>query len=255
MQSDATGTFSSTFKWTFAATGSFAAALGGALPAVAAPPGQTTKIDPGRWADAFNGWSVGFGVAYDFFRDPAHVDSFNSYSSPESPTLSGNDPFADVDFGRDFRANNYVFGIYGNLFAGEKTGAFTSSDSYAPSGSLTLKSGGAVTARAGFLTNPQTLVYGLFGWTWQHYSAAVSGTDDSYNPISASESGVLNGPTVGTGLEFLFPNNPNVSFKTEYRYTFFNAPGPLSPDGGLNYITFGKVDDQTLRFILSFKMP
>ena len=58
---------------------------------------------------------------------------------PKSPTLSGNDPFADVDFGRDFRANNYVFGIYGNLFAGEKTGAFTSSNSYAPSGSLTLK--------------------------------------------------------------------------------------------------------------------
>ena len=254
MQSKSADRLASAVKVAFSATGSLAAALGGGTPAAAAPAGQPVTMDPARWADAFNGWSVGFGAAYDFFHDSAYVEPFNFVMSPLSPALSGDAPFADVDFGRDFRTNNYVFGIYGNLFVGEKTGAFASSDNYT-TGSLTLKKGGAVVGRAGFLTNPQNLFYGLFGWTWQHYSATLNGTDSSDEPVSVSESGVINGPTVGAGWEFLFPNNPNVSFKTEYRYTFFNAPSPLSPDGGQNYMTFGNVGDQTVRFILSFKMP
>ncbi len=251
------GTLSGTLKFPFAAGGSLATTIA-PMAATAAPVGQPAEVDPARWADAFNGWSVGFGVGYDIFRDSAHVDPFNAtFTQSLSPTLSGKDPFADFQIGRDFRAGGYVFGLYGDIFAGENSASFASSQSKSPSGTLKLQEGAAVTARAGFTPNQQSLFYGLAGWTWQHYEATLKGFVDSglsTFPFSVSGSGTLNGPTVGIGYEMLFPNHPSVSFKTEYRYTHFDAPGSLSPDG-VNAMTFRAIDDHSVRFILSFKTP
>lgn len=254
MSAEAAGRLPNTARLAFVATGSIATAFGGVLPAAAAAPvGQPANVDPGRWADAFNGWSVGFGASYDYFRSSANVDSFGG--TAQSPKLNGNDPFAAIEIGRDFRSNNYVLGIYGDIFAGEKSAGFQSSNAKSPSGTMKLQAGGALTARAGFMPTQQSLLYGLGGWTWQHYEASlVSGPDYDGTPFDISKSGFLNGPTVGVGYEMLFPHHPNVSFKTEYRYTHFDAPGALTPDGS-NYATFGNVDDHSLRFILSFKMP
>jgi len=251
---ESSGGLSKGLKQTLAATGSLAMALAGSAGAKAAAPDQP-KVDPGRWADAFDSWSVGFGAGYGFFGAPTTIDSFNTYSGPVSTTLNSNGPVASFELGKDFRINNSVFGVYGDFHVGDRTSAFASSDSYAPAAGLTLGEGGSLTARAGFVPNQRTLFYGLFGWSWQQYASSVSGTSSSYSSIGGSGSGVLNGPTIGFGAEMLFPNHPNVSFKSEYRFTHFDAPSPISPDGGADFIRFGNVDDQTVRFILSFKLP
>ena len=76
---------------------------------------------------------------------------------------------------------------------------------------------------------------------------------DNSGDYSALESGFLNGPTVGAGIEWLLPNHPDVSFKTEYRYTHFDSPGSLYD--GATSVTFGNVDDHLVRFIMTFKLP
>jgi opacity protein-like surface antigen len=257
MASQVAGAVSTTLKLTFAATGSLAATLtAGVSTASAAPVDQTAKVDPGRWADAFNGWSLGFGANYNFFRDSSSINSYDWYTSSEvasSPGLQANSPFADVDVGKDFRAGNYVFGVYGNFFAGEKLATYQSSAVYS-NDDLKLQYGASLVGRAGVVAGSQTLFYGLFGWTWQHYQADLS----EFYPVgpgnfNASESGFLNGPTVGAGIEWLLPNHPDVSFKTEYRYTHFDSPGTIS--NGPTTVTFGNVDDHMIRFIMTFKLP
>ena len=210
--------------------------------------------NPDGWSNAFNTWSIGAGVGYNFFQTPATIDSFGTYSDAASPTLQGNSPNATVEIGKDLRFNNVVFGLYGDAHLGEKVGAFDSSDEYAPHARLSLGPGGSLTGRLGVVANPRTLVYGLFGWSWQQYDSFTSSSDYTLNNLTASGSGVLNGPTIGLGAEVLFKKMPNVSLKAEYRYTHFDAPAPLSPTTG-KFTTFGNVDDQSVRLVLSFKLP
>ena len=225
----------------------------GAAPASAAPPVHAVP-SPDGWSNAFNTWSIGAGFGYNAFQTPSTIDSFETYSEAASPALSGNSPNATVEIGKDFRFNNVVFGLYGDAHLGDEVGAFDSSDDYAPHARLSLGPGGSLTGRLGIVATPRTLVYGLAGWSWQQYDSFTSSSDYTSNDLTASGSGVLNGPTVGIGAEMLFKNIPNVSLKAEYRYTHFDAPAPLSPTTG-EFTTFGNVDDQSVRVVLSFKLP
>jgi hypothetical protein len=239
-------------KYTLAATGSLAMTWAGNT-AHAQPPAPS--VDP-RFANAFDSWSIGAGAGINLFHAPLSVQSVDTYADNLGGNQHGAGGFATLEIGRDVRVNNAVFGIYGDFHVGQKTAGYSSGDSYS-SGHLTLGEGGAVTGRAGVLTSPSSLFYGLFGWSWQQYSASVSSTTDSYSGIGAQASGVLNGPTVGIGGEFLFPNNPNMSFKTEYRYTYFGSVPSLHAVNGGSTIdaNFGPVNDHMLRFILSWKLP
>ena len=235
-------------KYTIAASGALAvtwAAMANSNAALLSQP----NVDP-RFANAFDSWSVGFGGGFSAFQSRSTINSFDFYDSSLAANLSGANPFASVEVGRDFRFNNAVFGIYGDVHIGDRQANFSSSDLYgATTAGLTLKEGGSVTGRAGLLADQQTLLYGLFGWSWQHYAASVSGFEGS-----ASGSGVVNGPTVGFGTEVLFTNHPNMSFKAEYRFTHLGAPESLSANGGSATMNFGAVDEHALRLMLSFKL-
>jgi opacity protein-like surface antigen len=237
-------------KYTVVATGSLAMTWAGSTHA------QTTPtVDP-RFSNAFDAWSLGAGAGINLFHAPLSTESIDTYATP-SGNLHGAGGFASFEVGRDFQVNNAVFGIYGDFHIGEKSAQYSSTDIYSSSARLALGHGGAITGRAGVLTSPNSLLYGLFGWSWQHYTASVSGTTDSYSSIGASSSGVLNGPTVGIGGEMLFANNPNMSLKTEYRYTYFGNVPTLHAVSGSSAIdaNFGPVHDHMLRFILTWKLP
>lgn len=74
----------------------------------------------------------------------------------------------------------------------------------------------SILGRAGYLTGPDTLVYGLAGYTRQYYSGGlfVSGLGSTSYEFDTG------GLTVGAGIENRIGNN--MSVKLEYRYTDFD---------------------------------
>ncbi|GLH78312.1 hypothetical protein SSBR45G_32210 [Bradyrhizobium sp. SSBR45G] len=72
--------------------------------------------------------------------------------------------------------------------------------------------------RAGVLVDPQTLLYGLGGWTFAKLDARNL-TDNAF--FQPNETVWVNGPMAGLGLERKL--GAHWSFRTEYRYTKFNA--------------------------------
>lgn len=117
--------------------------------------------------------------------------------------------------------------------------------------SLKLKDSYAVLAHLGLLATPQMMVYGLFGYTWQYYTAdlSLSGCCGSFGD---SRSGQLGGLTFGIGGEWLI--NSQWSFKAEYRLVKLDAPGDLITCC-TTLASFDKVDDHVFRGVLSFKLP
>lgn len=71
-------------------------------------------------------------------------------------------------------------------------------------------------ARAGVLVNPDTLLYGIGGWTVAGFDYQNLTHNTFYED---SERFVANGPSVGAGFERKL--DPNWSVRAEYRYTYF----------------------------------
>lgn len=107
----------------------------------------------------------------------------------------------------------YDFNINGNGVLGLEVGVGGNSGDYSLDGSEdTLSTGRTfdVTARAGALISPQTLVYARGGWTNARFTADVDGERDS-----ANKDGFL----VGAGLEQAL--GTNASARLEYNYSKF----------------------------------
>lgn len=71
-------------------------------------------------------------------------------------------------------------------------------------------------ARGGILANPDTLLYGVAGWTLAGFDYQTLSTNTFYEH---SNRFLANGPTVGAGVERKL--GENWSIRTEYRYTHF----------------------------------
>ena len=74
----------------------------------------------------------------------------------------------------------------------------------------------SVIGRAGFLATPNTLLYGLGGWTFGHFDV-----DQLAFGLGRIDSFDSDGPTVGGGIEQKL--SPNWSLRAEYRYTNFGT--------------------------------
>jgi hypothetical protein len=226
---------------TFAATvsGSFAAALTGTSGAAQAAPAGSPPI-VAHVPTAFNGWSLGFGVQADWYRNSV---SGELYAEPFSQGLNPTDVNASLEIGHDWRHGNTVYGLYGDIFLGHTSSGFPSSDDYI--GNLSLGERASVTGHIGTVVSPNTQIYGLFGWSVQKYDADYFGS---------SESGFINGPTIGVGGEWLMPAHPNTSFKAEFRFTHLSAPGSFPVNEGDGAI-FSSINDSSVRLIYSIKLP
>jgi len=92
-------------------------------------------------------------------------------------------------------------------------------------------------ARLGFLSSPNTLIYGLVGYTWGQYGLdAGFSFDFDRRELAALDSGRgydsgdgfgadfdVEGWTVGAGIETMLTDN--LSIKGEYRFTQFDEEG------------------------------
>lgn len=235
-----------------AATGSLALTWG-ATPAMAQGKGFVPMSDP------FNSFSLGIGGGVDIFRT-----STDSYLSPPGldfgGPLRGVGGFATIEVGKDFRFDRLVFGIAAEYNFGRKSddvsGTYCSDGCATGTAELELRDSHAVMARLGLLTGPQTLFYGLFGYTWQKYTATATedATDCCSYVDSTSRSGMIGGLTFGVGGEWLI--NSQWSLKGEYRFVRLNAPREFVGAGCCTYAFFDdKVDDHVFRGALSFKLP
>lgn len=74
----------------------------------------------------------------------------------------------------------------------------------------------AALARAGFLLNPATMIYGLAGWAWTDLELEGTGPGPGF---SVSEN--ADGPQIGLGIEAKITDA--LSARAEYRHTFFDA--------------------------------
>ncbi|MFO1183617.1 MAG: outer membrane beta-barrel protein [Bauldia sp.] len=204
--------------------------------------------------DPFNGFSLGLGASVDRFNTTA--SDYAYFGGLFSDGLKGIGGFGTAEIGKDFRFGNLVLGIYGEYSFGHKSDTFNrdvvgSVDSYNLNGSLRLGTEHSVTGRLGVIVNPQSLVYGIFGYSWQNYAATVSTSSADYGGYSStySRKGTLGGLTMGIGGEMMVNND--WSIKGEYRFT------RLAGVSGFGFFDAGmatdKVEDHTFRAVLSFK--
>lgn len=234
-----------------------------AFASVDSPPASAQSAPPptgNTFANRFDGWSFGVGGGYNAFH--ANTEATSSLSKgPDLDATGTYDPkqwFAVFEAGRDFRHGNFVLGLFGDVQAGPSSQNFASSGTKGSNSSeLKLDTGASVVGHAGFVVNDAVQLYGLFGWSFRHYDATVTGTDfNTSTTYSREQSGWLNGPTVGAGAEMFLPNLSNVTLKGEYRFTSFNGPTIVADSSGLmTTVSYGRISSQSVRAVLSVKLP
>ncbi|MGI9513104.1 MAG: outer membrane protein, partial [Anderseniella sp.] len=102
----------------------------------------------------------------------------------------------------------------------------------------------SVLGRLGWLANPDTLIYGLVGWTWTEFEGDLDIDGDG-----TSYSFDLDGLTVGAGIETRF--TPNITGKLEYRYTDYQD-NSLFGDGD-DFELYNDSSMQTIRAVVSYQ--
>ena len=101
-------------------------------------------------------------------------------------------------------------------------------------------------ARAGLLSSPKVLWYGLAGWTRTSFKGSAEAADSAGNVLfSGSEKLISDGLTIGAGVEGKLSDR--LSWKTEYRLTSFESQDLL--DTGFTADSYM----QTVRTVLSVR--
>jgi len=141
-----------------------------------------------------------------------------------------------------------IFGLHGDVQFGTtdaRFGSFDSSENYADT--VKWGHGASITGRAGLLVRPDTQAYGLFGWSWQNYAATMGGGG---LPTTMTH-GVVNGPTLGAGIETFVSGNRNMTLTAEYRASQLGA---IAGSGDSKGFQFGDTREQSVTVGLSFKL-
>ena len=203
----------------------------------------------GQWTGVSLGVHFGENVGLnDISVDPVPPGPFNI----ELNGLGGAGVMFGVDAHADLQvSNNAVVGAFvtydklnDEFKANASFGGFT--------GTLTAPelSRWTVGGRAGFLANPGTLLYGLFGYTQQQNGDIVLAGGGSSIVLTVP---TLHGITVGGGIETMI--SPSVSLRGEYDFTHFNGVDLGLPGGGGGLKVSDMVDTHAVHVDLSWHIP
>jgi outer membrane immunogenic protein len=259
------------FALTGVVTASFIAV---SWPAVAAD--ISAPVEPlADWTGFHIGVGGGYGAvlhdgdaSVDGTGGPVDDDTEDFFLGVDLDDLGDEGGILTVEAGFDFQlADRFVIGILGDYTWAN----FDSSASVEACAGICIPNFGAsigvelenmwtIAGRFGFLSSPDTLWYGLVGWT--HADVDFSGAFDVYllseDPVFSFEDGdSLDGITAGAGVETMLADN--LSLKLEYRYT------DLDSISGLETFRYGRGEDddefaydfdttvQAIRAVLSFR--
>lgn len=185
----------------------------------------------GGWTGAYVGIGIGGG---------ATSDNVNGTAANRLDIRGAEGVFGTVQVGYDRQYGRFVGGIFfdydfTNISADTVWSTGNRRVTY-NTGKIDLNNEWSVGGRAGFLVNPETLVYGLAAYTQADFSL----------PFGFSGS-TRDGYTVGGGIETRLTGNWFV--KGEYRYTHFSDE-TLSTK---NFSVTDQTDVQSGRVVLSYK--
>ncbi len=158
-----------------------------------------------------------------------------------------------IVLGADYQiGDRFVVGIQGDytLNAIDTKLSISVSDIGTAEVALEAKDSFTLSARAGVLSGPKVLWYGLAGWTHGDFATSFTAIDLS-DDASASDSLEFsaNGLTVGVGFEAMIFEN--ASMKTEYRYTNFEAVNVFDLGDGPGVSALA--NQQSIRSVLSYR--
>ncbi len=200
--------------------------------------------EPVMPAGDWTGFHIGVGGGYGGVnhRLALDVDGFNDLLSLSG--IGGEGGLFTVEGGYDYQfSNNFLIGILGDY---TYSGIGTELDLPVFDANYTLDASHSfsVLGRLGWLANPDTLIYGLVGWTWTEFEGDLDigggGTSYSFD---------LDGLTVGAGIEARF--TPNITGKLEYRYTAYED-NTLIGDGD-DFEFYNDTSMQTIRAVVSYR--
>lgn len=167
------------------------------------------------WTAAYIGLNGSWNWLSSSVSAPAQTQGTTEFASASYGSQSGNGIGGGLQLGFDYQIDNVVLGIQG---ISSVTG-FDSSSS-ASSGSkigTELTSYGSLNLRAGYLVQPELLVYGKGGLAFGSFKYSDKNATEGY---SGSQDDVRQqGWMVGGGVEYKFA--ANWSAFAEYDYTFF----------------------------------
>jgi outer membrane immunogenic protein len=153
--------------------------------------------------------------------------------------------FADYDFNRNTKRTDFNEDVF---LAADVAAVDTTFNSE-------LEDSWTIGGRLGFLLNPDTMIYGLAGWT--HAKMSVSGLITVFAPgpndLPFSASDTLNALTVGGGVETMLRDS--LSLKIEYRYTDLGALDFVPDVGGAPLDAPVRIDTtvNTVRAVLTWR--
>ena len=206
-------------------------------------PGVTAATMDGS-EDRWTGLRAGLGAGYSMINHELDLE-VPGFANATFSGIGGEGFLGGVELGADMLvADRFVIGAQTGYTYSE---ASTDLDVSFGGGALTYELEAThsfdVLARAGLLTGPDVLWYGLAGWTRTTFNGDLDapGFSDKYKYK-------LDGLTVGAGMEVMLTDN--LSWKTEYRYTDFEKVnivdlGFASLDANSNV--------QSVRTVLSYR--
>jgi outer membrane immunogenic protein len=197
-------------------------------PAPAPPPTYAPPPPPPpfSWTGCFIGGGGGYGLWYqNVSGQPAAT--FNTV------TLGGSGWFGTAQVGCDVQFDRFVIGVFGDGDFGSLSGHLFQGSASDINESWAWAAGG----RVGWLPMPKLLTYLSAGFTQAHF-----------DQVTATGLGVLfnantyNGFFLGSGYEYGFGFLPGLFWKTEYRFSSYQAAnlpvisGPFGPFNGATAI-------------------
>ena len=161
-------------------------------------------------------------------RDKYYAETENGID--KAATLTSSHAYSDdwgaqgfigtVQLGADYRfaGTRFVIGAFGDYDFGTYSGSSDFSGHFeAGSTQWTLRDQWMIGGRLGVLASPDTLIYGLAGYSQASQKIELAGDSDPFPDGEMSKSVTTGGWTVGGGLETRLAGN--WFLKGEYRYT------------------------------------
>ncbi|MEM8751020.1 MAG: outer membrane beta-barrel protein [Pseudomonadota bacterium] len=192
------------------------------------------------WSGAYVGVAIGAGGAVNELEAPfgpgitASLDGIGA----EGYQFSGG-------IGYDYQFNSrVVFGLMADYtWSNIETDLGVTIDGLGSGGyDLEADNAFSILGRVGALSGPDTLIYGLAGYSYQSFDGSLGIFDDVGDPVfGTSYDFDLNGLTIGAGIENRIGNG--LALKLEYRYTSFEnvdiIPGFLSANPTFHTVRLG----------------
>lgn len=212
----------------------FSASMASASGPIAPPPPVMVAQLPATtsWTGFYAGGSLGFGSA--------NYDIDATYTNPplsaglNLPDLGAQGVLFGLQAGYNHQlSSNWVIGGQIDAMGSNITNDTALNISLPPNSitgnyDLTVSSMYTVSGRLGYLTSPNTMVYGLLGVTRGNFTGDYNLSLNAAPVLAGSYDFSLNGMAVGIGMETML--NDHLSLGVEYRYnsmqryTLYNGP-------------------------------